>query len=67
MIEIHQLASSCNTYYGVRDDPKLSDDSGEVPKLNGVVDGSILDREVVSLRDGKTSQVVKHLLCFKNK
>ena len=39
----------------IRDDPKLSDDSGEVPKLNGVVDGSIPNCEIVFLLDGKIS------------
>jgi hypothetical protein len=37
----------------VQYDPKLSDDSGEVPKPNGVDDGTIPDREIVSLLDGK--------------
>ena len=39
---------------GVRDDPKL---------LNKVVGGSIPSHEIVSLLDGKTSQVVKRLMC----
>jgi len=37
----------------VRDDFKLPDDSGKIPKLSGVVGGSILCREIVSLFDGK--------------
>ena len=49
----------------VQDDPKPLNDNGEVPKPNGVVCGSTLGRETVSLLDGKTSQVVKRLLCFK--
>ena len=40
----------------VRGDPKLLDDSGEVPKLNGVAGGSILGREIVSLLDGKLAR-----------
>jgi hypothetical protein len=50
----------------VRDDPKLPDDSGEVPKSNGVVGGSIHGREIISLLEG-TSQVVMHLMCFKKR
>ena len=42
----------------VRDEPKLP-----VPKLNGVVGGSIHGREIVCLLDG-TSQVVECLMCF---
>jgi hypothetical protein len=37
----------------VRYDPKLLDDSEEVPKPNGVVGGSIPGHEIVSLLDGK--------------
>ena len=48
----------------VQDDFKLLDDSGEVPKPNGVVGGSILGHEIVSLLEGN-SQVVKRLLCSK--
>lgn len=33
--------------------PKLSDDSGKVPKLDGAVGGSILGYEIISLLDGK--------------
>ena len=40
----------------VRDDLKLPDDSGEVPKLNGVVGGSIPNREIVSLLGGKLAR-----------
>jgi hypothetical protein len=36
-----------------RDDPKLLDDSGEVPRPNGVVGGSTLGREIASLLDGE--------------
>jgi hypothetical protein len=38
----------------VPNDPKLMDDGGEVPKLNGVVSGLIPSREIVSLVDKKT-------------
>ena len=48
-------------------DPKLLDDSGEVPKLNGVVGGLIIGCEIVSLLDKKTSQVVKRLIWFNKK
>ena len=44
------------------DDPKLPDDNGEVRKPNGVVGGSMLGLEIVSLLDG-INQVVKRLLC----
>jgi hypothetical protein len=37
----------------VQDDPKLLDDSGEVPKLNGVLGGSNPGREIVFLLDEK--------------
>lgn len=47
----------------VQDDPKLLEDSGEVPRPNGVVGGSIPGHEVSSLLDGKTSQVAMCLLC----
>ena len=40
----------------VQDDPKLLDDSGEVPKPNGVVGGSIPDHEIVSLLDRKSAK-----------
>ena len=40
----------------VRDDPKLPDDSGKVPKPNGVVGDSIPDYEIVSLFDGKLAR-----------
>lgn len=42
--------------YLVRDDRKLPDDRGKVPKSNGVVGGSILSREIVSLLDGKPTK-----------
>ena len=35
--------------------PKLLDDSGEVREPNKVVGGLVLDYEIVSLFDGKTS------------
>jgi hypothetical protein len=35
----------------VRDEPKLVDDSGALPKLNIVVGGSIPDHEIVPLLD----------------
>ena len=37
----------------VQVDPKLPDDSGEVPKPNKVVGGLILGREIISLLDKK--------------
>ena len=37
----------------VRHDPKLLDDSGMVPNLNGVACGSIHGCETVSILDGK--------------
>jgi hypothetical protein len=37
----------------VQDDSKLPDGSGKVPTLNGVVGGSLPDREIVSLLDKK--------------
>jgi hypothetical protein len=40
----------------VRDGPKLSDDSGKVPQLNGVVGGSIIGRKIVSLLDEKLAK-----------
>ena len=40
-------------YNVVQDNLKLPDDSGKIPKLNRVVDSSILDCEIVSLLDGK--------------
>ena len=43
----------------IRDDPKLSDDNGEVPKPDKVIGGEIFGNDIVSLLDGKTSQVVK--------
>ena len=39
----------------VRDDPKLLDDRGKVPKLNGVVGGLNPDREITSLLDKESS------------
>ena len=50
----------------VRDDPKRPNDNGEVPKLNGVVGGSIPGYEIISLLD-RTSQVVKCLMYSQNK
>ena len=43
--------------------PKLPDDSEEVPKPNIVVGGSNPGHEIMSLRDGNTSQVVQRLMC----
>ena len=40
----------------VQDDTNLPDDSGEVPKSNGVVGGSILGHEIVTIRDGKLAK-----------
>ena len=57
VIELVSTANEIHNYIfflgGVQDDPKLLDDSGEVPKLNGVIGGSILGREIVSLLDQK--------------
>ena len=47
----------------VQYDPKLPDDSGEVPKPNGVVGGWNPGYEIICLLDRKTSQVVKCLPC----
>jgi hypothetical protein len=44
---------------------RLPDDSGEVPKPNIVVGGSIPGREIVSLLDIIISQMVKCLMCSK--
>ena len=46
----------------VWDDPQLRKDSGEVPKPNVVVGGSILNCETFSLLNEKTNQVTTHLL-----
>ena len=43
--------SSHNKWSVVRDESKLPDDSGEVPKPNGVVDGLIPNHEIVPLLD----------------
>ncbi len=51
----------------VRDDPKPPDDSGEKPKPNGLVGGSIPNRRICSLLDKKLIQVATHLMCSKNK
>jgi hypothetical protein len=40
----------------VQDDLKLLEDSGEVPKSNGVVGGSIPGREIDSLLDGELAR-----------
>jgi hypothetical protein len=40
----------------VQDDPKLSNDSEGVPKPNGVAGGSISDRGIISLLDGKLTR-----------
>lgn len=39
----------------VWDDPKLSDENGEVPKPDIVIGGAILGRDIVSLLHEKTS------------
>ena len=49
----------------VLNDPKLPDDSGEVPKLNGMVGGSKPGHEIVSLLDGKLARWSKRLMCSK--
>jgi len=41
----------------IQDDPKLLDDSGEVPKFKEEVGGSIPSCEIVSLLDRKTCHV----------
>ena len=45
-----------NTTFMVRDDLKLPDDIGKVPKLNGVVDGAIPTCAIVFLLDGKLTR-----------
>jgi hypothetical protein len=40
----------------VRDNPKLLEDSGEVPKPKGRVGGSIPGCEIISLLDGKLTR-----------
>jgi len=45
----------------VRDDPKLLDDSGEVPKSKEEVGGSIPGCEIVSPLDKKLPHVCKKL------
>ena len=54
-------------YCVVQDDPELPHDSGVVPKLNGVVGGSVPSREIISMLDGTTSQVVKSASCIQTK
>ena len=56
-----------NSLLLVCDGPKLPDDSGDVSKPKGVIDGWISDRELVCLLDEKVSQVVKRLMCSNNK
>jgi hypothetical protein len=52
----------------VWDDPKLPNDSGEVPKPNKSGGGLIYNRAIVSLLDKKkTNQVVKRLMCSPKK
>jgi hypothetical protein len=51
----------------VQDDPKLPDDSGDVPKLNGVVGGSIPSREIISLLEGKQAKWSKAHHVFQQK
>jgi hypothetical protein len=46
----------------VQDDPKLLDDSGELPKPNKMIGGLIPGREIISLLD-RTNHVVKRLMC----
>ena len=49
----------------VQDDPKVLHDIVEVPTTNGVVDGSIPNREIVSQPDGKRARWSKHRMCSK--
>ena len=49
----------------VWDDPKLPNDSGEVPEPDGVVGGFIPGRDIFSPLERKTSHVATHLLCSK--
>ena len=51
----------------VRDDPKLLDDCGKVPKLNKLVGGSIPGYEIVSLFDGKLARWSNASCVHKNK
>lgn len=39
-----------------RDDPKLSDDIGKIPKPNREVSSSIPDSEIISLLNGKLAR-----------
>jgi hypothetical protein len=55
-IDTHCTQIQSRYIYLVRDDPKLPDDSGHVPKPNGVVGNSILGRENVSLLDEKLAR-----------
>jgi len=55
------------TEEAVGDDPKLLDDSGEVPKFKDEVGDSIPDYEIVSLLDRKTCQVAKCLFYVNKK
>ena len=47
----------------VRDDPKLLDDSGKIPKADEVVGDLTPNYEIFSLLDMKNSKVAVHLLC----
>jgi hypothetical protein len=56
-----------STRFLVRDDPKLSDDSGRVPKPHRVVDGLICNCEIVSLLGGNLPGGQVPLVYLKNK
>ena len=51
----------------VRDDLKLPDDSGEVPKPNGVVGSPIPGCEIISLLDGNQLGGQKNTSCVPKK
>ena len=55
-IDMENLATITLQLTLVRDEPKLADDSGELPKPNQLVDDSIPDHEIVSLLDQPDGQ-----------
>lgn len=75
-IQLNECRELSNSYYQlliplnrihrvVRDDPKLSNDSGELSKPNGAVGGSILGHESVSLLDRILARWQKNTSCVK--
>ena len=63
----HDSLLAQDTDWMVQDDLKPLDDSEEVLNLERLVNGSIPGREIISLLDGKSSQVVKRIMCSKKK